>query len=247
MRRRVVALLCVVMWLASPAAWAEEEAHGEAVVLVHGLWMGTWVMAALGHRLRGCGYVDYYFDWSTHDEAPPAAAARLGEWIEERVQEPVVHLLGHSLGGLVVNHLLASDGFSRPGRVVLMGSPIQGSIQARRLAALPGGREILGASIAAGGLLEGVKPVTSGREVGVVAAIFPFEYSEFLGELDGPSDGVVRVVETFHPGAADTLVVRATHSGMLFSRDVAEEVCAFLREGRFLHGAKAAAGEVAVR
>jgi hypothetical protein len=49
-------------------------------------------------------------------------------------------------------------------------------------------------------------------------------------------DGTVAVAETQLDGLADHVVVPASHSGLLFSEEVARQAAAFLREGRF--GAK---------
>jgi hypothetical protein len=56
---------------------------------------------------------------------------------------------------------------------------------------------------------------------------------QFFVSLDGPNDGVARVEETRLPGMADHLVLPVSHTGMLFSAEVARQSAAFLRHGRF--------------
>ena len=51
--------------------------------------------------------------------------------------------------------------------------------------------------------------------------------------MNGPNDGTVLVDETHLPGAADQLRLRTSHSGLLFSAEVARQVAAFLETGRF--------------
>jgi hypothetical protein len=53
-------------------------------------------------------------------------------------------------------------------------------------------------------------------------------------DLPAPSDGVVSVAETRLPAARDHIVLGVNHFGMLISRAVARQVCAFLREGAFV-------------
>jgi hypothetical protein len=48
-----------------------------------------------------------------------------------------------------------------------------------------------------------------------------------------PSDGTVLVEETRLHGATDHVVMRVSHSGMLFSASVAKQAGVFLRTGRF--------------
>jgi hypothetical protein len=54
-------------------------------------------------------------------------------------------------------------------------------------------------------------------------------------DLPRPSDGAVSVAETAVPGMADRIVLPVSHSGVLISREVARQVCAFLRDGAFAH------------
>jgi hypothetical protein len=53
--------------------------------------------------------------------------------------------------------------------------------------------------------------------------------------FDGEHDGTVAIVETQLPGLADHVVVDASHSGLLFSAEAAEQATAFLRVGHFRH------------
>jgi len=51
--------------------------------------------------------------------------------------------------------------------------------------------------------------------------------------LPTPNDGVVTVAETALAAACDRIVLPVSHSGMLFSRRVARQSGAFLRDGKF--------------
>ena len=55
-----------------------------------------------------------------------------------------------------------------------------------------------------------------------------------VATLEGPNDGVIRVAETRLPGAKDHIEMNVSHSGMLVSADVADQVGAFLQRGEFL-------------
>jgi len=54
-----------------------------------------------------------------------------------------------------------------------------------------------------------------------------------VGTLGGASDGTILVEETQIEGAADRVVLRVSHTGMVFSAAVARQVGVFLGTGRF--------------
>ena len=62
-----------------------------------------------------------------------------------------------------------------------------------------------------------------------------------ITRLPGPHDGTVAVEETRVPGLAAHVVVEASHSGLIFSREAASHAARFLREGRFAETAALAA------
>jgi pimeloyl-ACP methyl ester carboxylesterase len=161
-------------------------------------------------------------------------AERLARFCRD-IAAPRLHFVGHSLGGLIILRMLERTPGLPPGRAVLTGAPVAGSLAARRLARLPGGRAALGRSApewhesAHGGF-------DTGREIGVIAGSRPFGIGRVVApDLPAPSDGVVSVAETQLPAMRDHIVINVSHSGMLISRAVAHQVCAFLRDGAFEH------------
>ena len=72
------------------------------------------------------------------------------------------------------------------------------------------------------------------REVGVIAGSTRVGLGRlFSGNLDVDSDGTVMVSETLLPGAKDHIVLRASHTSMLFSTEVAAQTAHFLKQGAF--------------
>jgi hypothetical protein len=51
--------------------------------------------------------------------------------------------------------------------------------------------------------------------------------------MGAPNDGTVWLDETDLPGATDHLRVHVSHTGMVYSAEVARQVAAFLKDGRF--------------
>jgi pimeloyl-ACP methyl ester carboxylesterase len=145
-----------------------------------------------------------------------------------------VHLVGHSLGGLLALRACAEDARLPPGRVVCLGSPLKGSEAARRFAGMGrGGEVLLGHNRE---LIErGFERWEGGREVGVVAGRLPLGLGSVLGQFGGDNDGCVTVEETRLPGIADHCIVETNHTGLLFSHEAARQVTQFLHQGHFSH------------
>lgn len=203
----------------------------ETVILVHGILMNGRELALLARRLRQCGFRPVVFDYPSRQRHVEQHAQALVSFIEG-LQVPLVHLVGHSLGGLVILRALGMCRDLSPGRVVLLGSPVRGSGVARRLQRAAWGRWLLGRS-AEGGLLKAAPDWDGRRELGIIAGRRPLGVGVLLGGLSGAHDGTVAVEETRLDGACTSVVLDTTHTGLVFSRPVAEHVCRFLRHGHF--------------
>ncbi|HEX7769851.1 MAG TPA: alpha/beta hydrolase [Dokdonella sp.] len=200
------------------------------VILLHGIWMRGITLQWLARRLRASGYSVETVDYASVFRGIAPAVEDLRERMRARDAE-AVHLVGHSLGSLVALEATRGVRGLPDGRVVCLGPPLRGSAVARGLAAIPGGRLLLGSS--AEPLLEGVKPWKGKRRVGVIAGRLPYGLGRAVGALSSPHDGTVSVEETQLPGIADHCTVAASHTGLLFSGEVAGLVDTFLRAGRF--------------
>ncbi|MGH8293648.1 MAG: alpha/beta fold hydrolase [Gammaproteobacteria bacterium] len=205
----------------------------ETVVFVHGLYMTGLELALLRLRVGHAGFETHQINYHTVLEPVRANAARLAEYIAG-LKAKTLHLVGHSLGGLVILRMLESGAQVPPGRVVLLGAPVKGSLAARNLVAKHLGW-ILGRS-GPDGLAEEYDPKWSGqRELGVIAGTGGFGLNPLRPDLPEPHDGLVAVEETRLAGATDYTEIKTTHTGLLFNPEVAELTVAFLRTGKFLY------------
>lgn len=150
-----------------------------------------------------------------------------------------VHLLGHSLGGIVVMHMLQQNSELPPtqqlpeGRVVLMAAPVQGSQLARWMFAKRWLKPLLGNSVHQGVL--GQAPLDLlGRTAGVIHGSSRTGLAAMLFRLPGVNDGVVTESETVLNDASDTICIPHSHALMLFSTESVDKVAAFLQHGRFV-------------
>jgi pimeloyl-ACP methyl ester carboxylesterase len=203
----------------------------EHVVLVHGLYMTGVEMALLGRRLNAAGYSTHRFRYPSLAGVPAANAARLRAFVAD-FNGDAVHFVAHSLGGLVVRHLIDRAPDLPPGRVVTLGTPHAGSQTARWLNRSPLTRALLGAAMDRG-LNGGVPPWSGTRPLGSIAGSFPLGVGVIAPDLARPNDGTVAVHETEFAGMTDHCVLPVSHFGMLFSASVAAACVRFLRTGRF--------------
>ncbi len=205
----------------------------ETVVLVHGLWMTGLEMSLLRQRLRQCGFVPRQFSYPTVRCSLADNAARLQHFVEQ-IDAATVHFVAHSLGGLLLRQFFHDYSHQRPGRIVTLGTPHGGSVAALRMAQRRIGRLLLGKSLDHG--LRGDVPAwTVEREIGVIAGDLGMGMGRLMGFFaDSHNDGAVALSETRSTGMTDYRVFHTSHSGLLFSAEVAMATCTFLREGRFL-------------
>jgi pimeloyl-ACP methyl ester carboxylesterase len=208
-----------------------------AALLVHGLWVGSWSMSWLAHALRDRGYDAHTLSYESvtgsidqHLDRLDAEVQRLAEGGRS------VHLVGHSMGGVVILRYLLEKARKSSrravGRIVLLGTPARGSRAALEFEHQPWGHMLLGESLP---LWHSAFPqsINSGMEVGAIAGNTPFGLGALFVSLPAPSDGVVTVEETRIDGLSDHRVLDVSHTGMLFSREVADQAAAFLNDGRF--------------
>lgn len=201
----------------------------ERVLLLHGLWMRGAIMTVLRQRLQQAGFVVEYFEYSSAS----ASLERSAELLRARMRELLapVHLVGHSLGGLLALQACRDAPDLPGGRIVCLGSPLNGSMTARQLAGWGVGRWMVGRG--RDRLARGVPAWDGSREVGVIAGSMRLGVGTVIAKFDGDHDGTVTVAETRLQGITDHCVVAASHTGLPFSAVAAEQVLAFLRDGRF--------------
>ena len=206
----------------------------DSVILVHGLWMTSLVMWPLARRLRRAGFQPLLFNYHSLRNTIHANAYALARTVRQQAGRRV-HLVGHSLGGLVILQALQDEPALIEGRVVLLGSPVNGSVVARRLYRRQLSRWLVGRG-AEDRLAWGGGGWHGRQQLGVIAGTRPVGVGHALGELTGTNDGTVTVSETRLEGCTDTLLADTTHSGLIFSHDVAQAVSRFLRTGHFAAG-----------
>jgi hypothetical protein len=205
------------------------------VVYVHGLWLSGNEAGILLRRLsRQLNAKTRAFSYASMTSSISDSARALATFLRAQ-RADTLHLVGHSLGGLVILKLFENgeDAQLPPGRIVLLGSPLNGSRAAQNLARLPFGRIIMGRGVREDLLRERERRWTGQRELGVIAGSVGIGLGRLVGVHGAPSDGTIFVEETRLPGILEHLVLRVSHTALPYSSTVARQTAAFLSDGNF--------------
>jgi pimeloyl-ACP methyl ester carboxylesterase len=212
------------------AAAMAGDAH---IVYVHGLWMNGAESLFLRRRLsKQLGAPVHAFHYPSVSSTMTDITARLQAFVRE-LAPASLHIIAHSLGGLVVYRFLERYPDQAPGRVVFLGSPVVASHAAVSVARLRWTLTPLGRCVAEELLTERSRRWTTGHELGVIAGTRPVGLGRLFVKFNEDSDGTVAVSETRLPGATDALSLPVSHMGLLLSARVAREAGTFFSTGRF--------------
>jgi pimeloyl-ACP methyl ester carboxylesterase len=219
-------------------AQADPPAAGgppETVVLLHGLGRGNLAMWRLAGRLENAGFRVVRVGYDSIARTPEEIVAEVSAQIDAccaRDSGPV-HFAGHSLGGLLIRAYLERNRPAGLGRVVLMGTPNQGTPVVDRyhdrwwLRAL--GEPALSLGTGPESFPHQLAPPD--YPVGVIAGVWEGLENEQV--LPGADDGLVPVESTKLAGMTDFIVLETSHAAMRGDETVARQTIHFLRHGRF--------------
>jgi len=188
-------------------------------------------MGWLARELSEAGFDTRALALHAMSDSPQTHVARLAQALADTDADRI-HLMGHSLGGVIVLRYLQTAIDKRLGRALLLGTPALGCQAARQLDRQPWGallgssRELWFAPFA--------QTVPGNVEVGAIAGNHAFGLGPLFTSLEGPNDGVVAVAETRITGLRDHIVLHVSHSLMLISAEVARQASAFLKSAAFL-------------
>ena len=204
-----------------------------ATIYVHGLWLNGAEFALMRRRIAARhGFEGFRFTYRTVG-ALEDSVARLAQFVEN-IPADRIHFVAHSLGGLLLTRFFERAVDVPAGRVVFLGSPTVGSATAKRVARVPLLGPLLGRTVTDELVNDcDARAWRADRELGCIAGTRPMGLGRLFSRFDEASDGTVAVRETRIPGHTAHLTLPVSHTGMLLSTRVADQVGAFLASGRF--------------
>lgn len=194
----------------------------ETVVLAHGLCGHPILMRRLARRIEAAGFDTRNWGYQSIVGSVERHAAKLHEVLTELDNDPIVsriHLVTHSMGGIVGWSALREGIPQKFGRFVLLTPPGRGSWAATTFGWIvqpicPGVNQLSTRSDSLVNLLEPLE----GLDVGVIGASLDF---------------VVPPANSHMPGEREHEVASGLHHQVLFRADVAAAVIRFLHRGSF--------------
>lgn len=239
-----IAIILGVFFLGSvKSAFAEYKKtnhSGECIILLHGLVRTSGSMEKIEEKLLSQNYQTVNHDY-------PSREFTVAELAENEIPKALkkchpcpskkIHFVTHSLGGILIRYYLEKNEIKNLGRVVMLSPPNQGTEIVDELADVPGFE-----------LLNG----PAGNELGTDPESVPFN----LGPVDyevgvitgnesvnlilsqiipGEDDGKVSVENAKLEGMKDFLVVPHSHTFIMQSDNVIDQISFFLEKGFFDH------------
>jgi len=198
----------------------------ELVILVHGFFGSRVDMLVLARRLKKSGFNTQYFTYSSLGTRIPAIADRLAaklNQVENDNSIQRVHLVTHSMGGIVARAAFANQTFKKVSRVVTLTPPNGGSHIARRL----------------GGVFEWICPSLkqiSDHESSYVNSLGTFETNPQveLGIVRSLKDRVIAQDRVMLDGCREMHDLNVHHGMITWYAEAARLVENFLSRGTFL-------------
>jgi len=213
----------------------------EAVVLLHGVGLIPWFMKPIARDLELAGFRVLNIGYPSKTVSIEKLA---GEWLLARLatldleSAPRVHFVTHSMGSLLVRHLMVHNRPANTGRVVLIAPPSRGSELAdagrpKWLIRLVVGTNLKALGMSGDAFWRGL-PKRVDYPTGVIAGTGS---GNPLGRcLPKPNDGTITVESTRLDGTLDSVELPWSHTAILFHGRTAAQVVHFLRHGKFNHG-----------
>lgn len=201
----------------------------EIIILLHGMGRTRASMLILRQRLKNAGYRVLNFPYNPARKSLDEISEEFIAFIKSRVAPARYHLIGHSLGNVIIRNAFKLGYPDGLGRIVMLAPPNHPSHLAKKLKTNPVYTWITG---------------DSGQKVSAAAfyrqlPIPTVEFGVIAGDrgprlnFSEPNDSVVRVQATKLAGMSDFIVVHHLHSFIMNSQDTADYCLLFLRTGHF--------------
>lgn len=197
----------------------------QLVVLVHGLGAPRFSMSAVKWKLDKAGYRTKNWGYSSTRDRIASHADLLSDMLHSFSEDrslTSIHLVTHSMGGILVRAALLKHTFAKLGRIVMLAPPNRGSHAARLAAPI------------FGWLWKPLRELSDAPESYVnQLPIFSGCKTVELGIIEAQRDRVVSADSVRLAGQVDHAVVNSRHGTLPWHPETLQLVSGFLTHGKF--------------
>ncbi len=210
----------------------------EAIILLHGVCGNERHMEHIERSLQKIGYRVHNIKYSSrYNDAIKVTKEILPNVRFIARDYNKLHLIGHSLGGLIIRSILTDYKPINLGKVIQIAPPNQGSKLANIFKNRWIYKKIYGKAskdlIPKSSFLSGLEQTPS-YELGIIAGNSFNLLAHCLLKFK-PNDSRITVEETFLDSAKDHIVININHNQILRSRETLKQIRNFLIDGVFEH------------
>ena len=208
----------------------------EKVFLLHGLARTSKSMEKLEQQLSVAGYSVSNIDYPSRKHAIETLSKFVKKEIDQkRGESETVHVVTHSMGGIILRHIQKTNPIEGLGRVVMLSPPNQGSEVVDKLCGFKPFKMLNGPA----GPQLGTAPEGFIRSLGPV----DFELGVITGDrsinlilssmIPGKDDGKVSIESAKVEGMKEFRIIRATHPFIMKNKQATKATISFLKSGAF--------------
>ncbi|MGJ8676637.1 MAG: esterase/lipase family protein [Akkermansiaceae bacterium] len=214
-----------------PRVRKASENNADTVILLHGLWRSTWAMEPMAQVLSEAGYQTVNIPYPSFTKSLPEIVQLVENAIEQHSSAGKIHLVTHSLGGIIAREIVQNIPEERVGRLVMLAPPNQGSEIIDWISHSPPMRLIFGPA----GMNLGSGKITSPTlpahvDTAIIMGnrcLIPF----FKSMLDSENDGIVSVERGKIDGMNEFHVLDADHTFISTAPEVMQLTKSFIKNG----------------
>ena len=199
------------------------------IVLLHGQGRTRLSMLVLGKRFRSAGFQTLNFPYNQTIHSLDEISGQLVEFIGRKVKTSDYHLIGHSLGNVIIRNAFRKDYPAGLGKIVMLAPPNQPAHLAKRL------KKNLIYRVFTGDSGQKLSEEKFYRELPIPTVPFGVIAGDKGQSLtfSEPNDGVVTVGSTKLEGMADWILLHHGHTFIMNCKDTFEHCVRFIESGRF--------------
>ena len=226
--------LILFLTLICAASWGADK--NETVVLIHGLARSSKSMDKMERILSADGYRVINVDYDSNSAPIETLTAQIFEEITPQLNpEQPLHIVTHSMGGIITRLYLTDHKLPQLQNVVMLAPPSKGSEVTDKLHKNfiyrwlngPAGNQLTTDNTSLPNQLPppdfNLGIIGGDRSINIILSCL----------IPGPDDGKVSVNRVNTQGASDFLLLHVTHACMMWNKSVIRQTRHFLEHGRF--------------